>query len=163
MRLILMRHAKSDWDGMCSDHERPLSQRGKRAAPKIGTYLSERGYIPEQAIISDSTRTRETNALVAEAWPEVVPVRLEAKLYHASAAMMFEVLKSATAQTVLVVGHNPGIAAFAEAMVSQPPEHGRFFDYPTCATTVIDFDISDWSEVETGTGQVLDFVIPREL
>ena len=64
---------------------------------------------------------------------------------------------------VLMLGHNPGIADVADRLVRQPPDHIRFFDYPTCATTVMAFDVKSWAEVKWRTGTVLGFTIPRDL
>ena len=37
--LILIRHAKSDWDDpRLTDHQRALNPRGRRAAPRIGAH-----------------------------------------------------------------------------------------------------------------------------
>ena len=59
--------------------------------------------------------------------------------------------------------HGEQIGWFAQTLVAVPPPHPRFFDYPTCATLVAEFDIDRWEEVGTGTGKAVDFVIPREL
>ena len=76
---------------------------------------------------------------------------------------VLDVLSGASGDTVLLLGHNPGIAEFAGNIVSRPPDHNRFFDYPTCATAVISFDIQQWSDVDWHSGEVREFVIPREL
>jgi len=73
------------------------------------------------------------------------------------------VLKSAVGSVVLVVSHNPGIADFAERLVAHPPDHLRFFDHPTAATMVADFEIDDWAELRFGTGHVVTFVVPADL
>jgi len=60
-RLMLMRHAKSAWQSQApSDHERPLNERGRRNAPRVGKRLAELGWVPDHVIGSDSRRTRET-------------------------------------------------------------------------------------------------------
>ena len=85
------------------------------------------------------------------------------KLYHAGPDMMLDVLRGATGDTVLMLGHNPGIAWFAQNIVQVPPPHSRFFDYPTCATLVAEFDVDTWRDIGTGSGTAVDFIIPREL
>ncbi len=159
-RLILMRHAKSSWDSpFDEDHQRPLNGRGQRSAKALGDWLRAQGYLPDQILSSSSTRTRETCAgLDLEA-----DKRFLDGLYHAGAGSMMEILKQATGECVLMIGHNPGIAWFASELVETPPDHARFNDYPTCATLVVDFPISAWRELRYGTGQVVDFVVPREL
>ena len=66
-------------------------------------------------------------------------------------------------ETVLMLGHNPGIAGFAQHVVRHGPDHARFYDYPTCATAVIRFNITNWADVTWRSGAVLGFTIPREL
>ena len=67
-RLLLLRHAKSDWDTDAgSDIERPLAKRGRRDAPRIGEWLRERPELhPERVIASPAERARETAVLVLE-------------------------------------------------------------------------------------------------
>lgn len=158
-RLILMRHAKSSWEHTGPDHDRPLNQRGYTSAPLVGDWLRDHGFTPEAVLSSSAKRTRETYAGLGFD----VPARFERSLYLADPETMLSELTRETADVVLMLGHNPGIAAFADDLVKQHPDHSRFYDYPTCATTVMDFDINDWSELTLGTGQVQGFVIPREL
>lgn len=159
-RLILMRHAKSSWDSpFGEDHQRPLNGRGQRSALTLGHWLRENDYIPDEIFCSSSTRTRETCTrlkLTTE------PAFLD-ELYHASASKMLSILKGAVGNCVLMVGHNPGIASFAHSLVEFPPNHSRFGDYPTGATLVVDFPAPSWGGLRPGTGDVVDFVIPREL
>lgn len=161
LRLILMRHAKSDWDDPTQpDHARPLNPRGRASATAMGDWLRARGDLPDLALVSDATRTRETFArLKLEAEAQFLP-----RLYHAGPAMMMDVLQGAgTAGCVLMLGHNPGIAEFAERLLSRPVTHPRFYDYPTCATLVADFPVADWADVSFGTGSAVDFAVPREV
>ncbi|WP_306153528.1 histidine phosphatase family protein [Roseovarius sp. MMSF_3281] len=159
-RLILMRHAKSSWgDPTLPDHARPLNGRGRRSAKALGNWLRENGYTPDEVLCSSSSRTRETlDRLTLDA-----PTTFLDSLYHASPRSMFNELTRATGACVLMLGHNPGIAGFAESILATPPEHPRFHDYPTCATLVADFDIKNWSDMTKASGTPLAFVIPREL
>ena len=159
-RLILMRHAKSSWgDPTQPDHARPLNGRGQRSATALGDWLRARGYMPDQVLSSSSVRTRETcDRLGLDA-----PAQFSDALYHASPATMLKALRAATGQTVLMLGHNPGIAAFADALVATPPAHDRFDDYPTGATLIADFVITEWDELAPGAGQTVDFIVPRDL
>jgi phosphohistidine phosphatase len=68
-----------------------------------------------------------------------------------------------TADTIAIIGHNPGVGMLANRLVTAPPDHHRFGDYPTCATTVIDFAIDAWSEAKNQSGKCQDFVVPRDL
>jgi len=161
-RLILTRHAKSAWDDpTMSDHDRPLNGRGRRSALELGEWLQSRGYEPDQVLCSTATRTRETWATVAVAPLEVTPhIDYLDALYHASPDLMQKALAKATGDTVMMLGHNPGIAEFAHLLVAHPPRHPDFGRYPTAATLVVDFQIGSWKDLKAGTGSVLDFFVP---
>jgi len=110
VRLIVLRHAKSDWEsGAQSDHERPLNERGNREAPLVGKQLAERGLVPDFVLSSDSRRTTETYQRVASFFPNA-EVHYRAELYHAglSAVRGLLHLVPAATKTLLLVGHNPG-------------------------------------------------------
>ena len=160
IRLILMRHAKSSWQNpMQEDHQRPLNGRGQRSATAIGTWLKEHGFIPDQMLISTSQRTRETCERLGLGAEKMF---LDA-LYHAGPGQMMKTLQAASGRCVLMLGHNPGIAYLAHDLVSVPPDHPRFRDYPTCATLVADFPVDSWRDLRPGSGHVVDFITPREL
>lgn len=161
-RLILTRHAKSAWDDPAmTDHERPLNKRGKRSALELGEWLHSRGYEPDQVLSSTATRTRETWATAAVAPLEVTPrIDFIEALYHASPDVMMRALMRATGETVMMIGHNPGIAEFARLLAARAPSHPEFHRYPTAATTVYDFQIAGWQDAKLGTGSVMDFFLP---
>lgn len=159
-RLILTRHAKSAWDDpQLDDHDRPLNERGRRSARELGDFMASRGYEPEEVLCSSSRRTQETWEVIAAAPLEVRPlVRIEPGLYHASPDKMLTILRSASQPTVLMLGHNPGIAEFAAMLPARLPTQPEFRRYPTCATLVVDFQIDSWADVAPGLGSVMDFV-----
>lgn len=164
LRLILTRHAKSDWDNpLDSDHARPLSARGQRAAPLIGKWLAEKGYVPDQALVSDAVRTRQTWGLIAPHFPQAPQAGFDAGLYLAGPEVLLARLRLATAPTVMLIAHNPGIAEFAARLLPVPVAHPGFHGFPTCATLVAEFDATAWAKVEFGTARCLGFVVPREL
>jgi phosphohistidine phosphatase len=76
---------------------------------------------------------------------------------------MMAALQTATGPSVLMVGHNPGIAAFATDLLAEAPDHPRFDDYPTSATLVARFDVEDWAALRCGTGKAAAFAIPADL
>jgi phosphohistidine phosphatase len=163
-RLILTRHAKSSWDDpLMADHDRPLNERGKMAAADLGDWLASRGYVPDEVFCSDALRTRKTWSGLAPALPGTPILTLKPALYHAGADVMLAVLRHATSDTVMMIGHNPGIAEFAARLVARPPLNPEFGRYPTGATLVADFEIADWSALDWHLGTTVDFVIPREL
>jgi len=159
-RLILMRHAKSDWDHPdLEDHERPLNTRGQQAATALGDWLRTKGYVPDEAMVSFAERTQETFARLNLE----IEADVKERLYLASPDMMYDHLLQAKGDVVLMIAHNPGSAYFADGLLAQAPDHPRFDDYPTCATLIADFDIAHWIDLEVKTGVAVDFVVPRDL
>jgi len=164
LTLILTRHAKSDWgDPMLDDHDRPLNARGQRDAPKIGAWLKDKGYVPDKVTLSSARRAQETWGSIAPVIGGRPKVSTVEKLYHAAPETLLAYSRGSYADTHMIVGHNPGIADFAERLLFSRPDHPRFADFPTCATLVVDCDESDWRDVQWGVGRVLDFVTPHDL
>lgn len=158
--LILMRHAKSDWDDpLMRDHERPLNPRGRAAAPRIGKWITDQGLQPDLTLCSSAVRTAETWALSGLD----ADVRFDKRLYHATADTMLSVLREATGETVMMIAHNPGISDLAERLVQTPPEHPDFWRYPTAATLIATFEIESWTDLGFGTGKTIAFTLPRDL
>lgn len=163
-RLILTRHAKSSWDDpLTPDHDRPLNERGKAAAADLGIWLASRGYVPDEVLCSDALRTRKTWSGIAPALPGTPLLHLKPALYHAGAEVMLAVLRHATADTVMMIGHNPGIADFARRLVAHPPANLEFSRYPTGATLVCDFAVDSWHDADFGQAATVDFIIPSEI
>jgi phosphohistidine phosphatase len=159
-RLILMRHAKSGWDDpTLDDHDRPLNGRGRVSTDAMGEWLRHKKILPDQALVSSAARTRETFARLGLK----CDAGFSRDLYLASASQIMRALKQATGECVLMIGHNPGIAEFAHDLVKEAPAHTRFFDYPTCATLVAEFEIDSWADLRPGSGTTVEFTIPREL
>jgi phosphohistidine phosphatase len=149
-RLYLLRHANSSWDDeTLADHDRPLSARGRRAADAIGRYLREHGIEPELVLCSSSARTRETLARIG------LSGELERDLYGASASELLARLRALppSLESVLLIGHNPGMHDLALALTGEPRDK-----YPTGALAVIELD--DWT---ARSGRMIDLIRPREL
>lgn len=164
-RLILVRHAKSSWsDSEMADKDRPLNRRGITAASIVGGWLSAKGLGPDQVISSTAKRCFETWVQISKEVPQVADVRFDDGLYLAEAGEMLGVLKTARGQTVLMVGHMPGLGEFAHSLRQDPPpRHDIFRKYPTAAATVLDFNIRDWSEVQMGTGVFHAYATPADM
>lgn len=161
-RLILMRHAKSDWSGGPSDdHGRPLNPRGRHASEALGQWLKSERLIPDEVLCSSAMRTRETYVrLGLPAKPAFKELR---SLYLAEPEAILTAIRQAAGSCILVIGHNPGVGMTAEAILSQAPVHPQFLQYPTGATLVADFDIEDWNDAAWGNAKARHFIVPREL
>ena len=157
--LIVMRHAKSSWEHAGPDIERPLNKRGRDSAVALGDWLRARDLAPDEILCSAATRTQET----AQRLKLAAPVSLNKALYMAPAESLLKYTQRATGDTVLILAHNPGIGEFAERLTRIAPNHPRFFDYPSGATTVFSCDIEEWRELAFDSAAPTDFVVPREL
>ncbi len=164
LRLILIRHAKSSWgDPFADDHGRVLNERGRASATAVGQWLAAQNYVPDVILCSDAERTQETATLIIPALAPAPRLRLSARLYHAAPDTILDLIRRQDVQTVGVIGHNPGIGMVANGLVQEAADHHRFSDYPTCATTVIDFEVDKWRDIQPRTGRCAAFVVPRDL
>jgi phosphohistidine phosphatase len=168
-RLILLRHAKSAWDNpSIADFERPLSNRGRKAAPLVGAYLARRGMVPGLGLSSSAKRAAETLDLASAGWQTKPTIRKLKSLYL---AMPREMLRRVQAlgrepDCVMLVGHNPGIADLAAWLCSHGKTDQRASlarKFPTGAIAVIEFDVEDWADVDAETGRLVDFATPKQM
>jgi phosphohistidine phosphatase len=168
-RLILLRHAKSSWDDpSLADFDRPLSNRGRKAAPLVGAYLGRHGLVPGLVLTSSARRTVETLDLVSAGWQTKPTVRKLKSLYL---AMPREMLRRVQAighepDCVMLVGHNPGIADLANWLCSHgkaDQRAGLARKFPTGAIAAIEFDVEDWGDVDAETGHLIDFATPKQI
>jgi phosphohistidine phosphatase len=164
-RLILLRHAKSDWPDGVADADRPLAPRGKEAAPKMAAYLAAQGLIPDRVLVSPARRTQETWDLVKSVLGAVADETVP-QIYEAPVSRLLDVVQAIPdeAATVLMIGHNPGFQDLAR-LLSKPGEARRALSkkYPTAAIAVIDVSAESWAKVEAGEGTVERFVTPKSL
>ncbi len=162
--LILIRHAKSAWDNPdLSDHDRTINKRGRKSAKAIGSWLRVHEYFPDEILCSSAVRAQQTKDRIQEFVGAQAAARIERTLYHADVRQMLDVLKTASGDRVMMVGHNPGIALFAAGMCNAPSMHPDFNRYPTCATTILRFPSPSWADIAAGEGVLLDFVAPNQL
>jgi phosphohistidine phosphatase len=158
--LLLLRHAKSSWkDTSVKDFDRPLNQRGLKAAPAIGRLMRKRKLQPELVLSSPAERARQTTQLVLEAAGLKTEVRYDERIYEASAARLFEIVSQIDEEAgmVMMVGHNPGFEELLEALT------GEARGLSTAALACIELDIERWSKVRAGENQLAWLVRPKEL
>jgi len=167
--VILLRHAKSSWtDPNLDDHDRPLSKRGKAAAPVIAQWLAHRAHLPDTVLCSSSRRTRQTVKRMAKVLPALPEPVIDADLYHAAPDRMLECLARLpeSCESVLLVGHQPGLSAFARRLANgdvRPRCQRAFEHFPTAAAAVLEFDIDRWSALSYRSARFVDFAKPKEI
>ena len=167
-RLLLARHAKSSWnDPSLRDHDRPLNNRGRRDAPRIGAALRERDLVPDLVYSSTSARTRETWDGIESELDGSPQVEFLPELYLASPGSMLAVIQSAPpdVETLMVLSHNPGTQALAVGLVADGPGdamRAMRLKFPTGAVALIDLPAPRWGDVRDD-GTLLEFLQPRLL
>jgi phosphohistidine phosphatase len=167
-QLYLLRHAKSSWDDPAlADHERPLAPRGRRAAARIAEHLRGEGIRPALILCSSSRRTRQTLEPVAAALPDV-PTQVEADLYGAGEESLLARLRQLpdTADSVLLIGHNPGLQDLAVALAGAGDAEtlARLrAKMPTAALATLAAPVARWRDLRPGGAELVAFVVPREL
>jgi phosphohistidine phosphatase len=166
-RLLLLRHAKAAWPSGTMDLDRPLSRRGREAAARMGEYLKDEDLMPDLVLLSPARRTQETWELVRPAIAEVES-RQDGRIYEAPVARLLGVLQEvpAEAQTVLMIGHNPGFEDLAALLAGEGDQDGMARlgqKYPTAALAVIRFPQESWAGIRRGTGCLERFVTPKSL
>ena len=168
-RLLLLRHAKSDWsEPGASDHERPLNRRGREAAPRIGAYVRRHRLTPDGVLCSTARRTRDTWALLAAEITNAPPATFVERIYEATPRTLLDLLRGAEpgGESLLVVGHNPGLHELATQLIASGDADDRERlreKLPTGGLVVIDFAIADWSKLHARSGRLERFVVPRML
>ncbi|MBX9695875.1 MAG: histidine phosphatase family protein [Cyanobacteria bacterium] len=159
--LFLLRHAKSSWDDLdLSDFDRPLNNRGEKAAPRIGKEMKKRAVTPDLILCSPSRRTKETLNLVVESAELVsAPVSFCDEIYEASVKDLLRVLhkQNKSHGSILMIGHNPGMESLLLDLT------GEFEHFPTAALASIDIEVDSWKDLSRGVGQLKWILRPKEL
>lgn len=159
--LLLLRHAKSSWESAgLADHDRPLNNRGKRDAPRMGKVLLEEGIVPEIIISSSAIRARSTAKKVAKSSHYKGEVIIESSLYRGGPIEYLNVLRHQPdqARTVLMIGHNPDIEQLLEMLTRKE------VIMPTCGLAAVNLPMDQWKKLTNSTKAELGKVWrPKEL
>ena len=168
--ILLLRHAKSAWGhpGL-PDHERPLNHRGERAAEAMAAHIVRRSPRPDLILCSTAVRTRQTLApLVHLLATPAPPISLENSLYLASEPALLARLQAVAddVHSVLLIGHNEGIAELAETLAGRGAPIALATlraKYPTGALATLRVADGPWQDLAPGAGELVSFVRPRDL
>lgn len=166
-RLVLLRHAKSDWPDGVPDRDRPLGARGRAEAPQAGKWLADAGLVPDLALVSTALRARQTWQLVSAALPAEVPTEYSDALYEQGVVGSLDLVRGLPDEvgTALLVGHNPTtetLALLLEDGTGPTADRERMAGkYPTGGIAVLQVHASSWADVDEGTARLTAFAVPR--
>ncbi|MFJ5265393.1 SixA phosphatase family protein [Streptomyces sp. NPDC088387] len=165
-RLVVLRHAKSAWPPGIADHQRPLAPRGRRDAPAAGRALAEADQLPDLALVSTAVRARQTWELASGQWGTPPPVRHDSRVYAADVPELLAVVRetSAEVETLLVVGHNPGLEELVLDLagdgLGDAVERVRV-KFPTSAIAVLTWYGRTWEALRPGVALLTSVTVPR--
>ncbi len=172
--LTLLRHAKSGYDDpLLRDFDRPLNDRGRRAAVHMGEWLKAAradGRMPDFDLVASSpaVRCRQTIEGVEEGFGQPLAPLYEKRIYLSSSATLVELIAGFAGEHdhALLVGHNPGLEDLVLELV--PRGSGQLRDeaelkYPTGTLARLDLAIDRWAQIDGGRAQLALFIRPRDL
>jgi len=143
--LFLVRHAKSSWDEPAlPDKDRPLNDRGKRDAPKMGERLAKREVTPDLILSSPAKRALETAQIIAKKLDyKLADIVVDERLYATGADDLLDVIRKlgAKPKIVMLFGHNPELTELAHRLSS------KIAHLPTCAVAEFTLDAKSWAAI----------------
>lgn len=157
--LFLVRHAKSSRDDpQLTDKERPLNDRGRRDAPRMGVRLAKDGVKPDLIVSSPAVRALTTAELIAKELDYTVDdIAVDNRLYAATTDQLLAVIREhgEKPKHLMLVGHNPEFTALASSLSSD------IADMPTCAVAEFRLDIRSWADVGAESVQKAKLYVPK--
>jgi len=138
------------------DKDRPLNDRGKRDAPKMGVRLAKRDVKPDLILSSPATRAFKTAKIIAKELDyNLTDIVLDERLYAVGVDDLLDVVRGLgdKLERVMVVGHNPELTALAHRFSSE------ITHMPTCAVAEFTFDAKWWSNIDRPSPQRLCSII----
>jgi len=167
--LAILRHAKAapDLPGG-NDFDRPLDERGREDARRLGQELKRRGKRFDLVLASAAVRVRETVEELGAGYGEQLPVRFEPELYGATASTLLQLIRAIPDEfrAPLVVGHNPTLQQIVLDLTDSDPQGRRAevaAGFPTAALAFIALPAHHWREVAPGQGEISELILGKKL
>ncbi|MEA3404800.1 MAG: histidine phosphatase family protein [Pseudomonadota bacterium] len=159
--LILLRHAKSDWkDEGLADIDRPLSERGRKNASKMGKWIQQQNLTPNLILTSPAKRAQQTlKRICSECGSETQTVD---ELYEAELENLKQILANAPdVERLMIIGHNPGLERLFN-FLHKHTEEAETHLFPTASLAHFVLP-DDWNELNSGDGRLIQFIRPKEI
>ena len=167
--LYLLRHAKSSWDNTgLTDHDRPLNERGFRAATVMGVYMAQSGIQPGLILCSSARRALETLDQIRPRLAGRPTLCIEQEVYGANANALLKRFQAAEAGvgSILIIGHNPAMEDLAQRLIDKgdKQEIARLAEkYPTGALATLTLPVKSWEDAAFKTATLCSFIVPKDL
>jgi phosphohistidine phosphatase len=165
--LTLLRHAKSTWnDPVARDFDRPLNDRGRRAARTVGREMGSQQLIYDRVLASPALRVAETLEEIEGGYGKALAPIFEQRLYLAPPVTLLEIVRDTGDDVgrLLIVGHNPGLETLVLLLTrGEGLRAAAAIKYPTATLAEIRLPVDRWSKVREGLGSLERFIRPRDL
>ena len=162
-KLILIRHAKSDWSGNVNDLQRGLNKRGYNSCRVISKELKKRTDKPDLFLISPALRAKLTYENIFLNWDDKDNnLLVEEDLYHASIEQIKKKLTSKVLgfSTVVIIGHNPILNLLMYQLITKG--HNKLpTNLVTCGVVMIEYSENNFQTPVFANGEVVDYFFPR--
>ena len=157
--LFLVRHAKSSWnDPALADKDRPLTDRGRQDARRMGKRLAKRDVKPDAIFSSPARRALTTARIVAKKLDcKVKDIRVDDRLYAVEADDLLHFIRGLgdKPKSVMLIGHNPELTELAHRLSNE------IAYMPTCAIAVFRIDAKSWSRAGKDKPAGAKLYLPR--
>lgn len=164
--LLILRHGKADKHVRCDDFDRPLHDKGKRAAQRAGVWVAQKDLTPDYIISSPAERAlvsaQKTSKSMGRYSGEIRP---DERLYNANLHSLLEVLGECPdfSTRVLLVGHNPGLEDLLNHLVGGEIPHaknGKLLPAGSLARLAMP---THWADLAVGCARLMELVWPGQL
>ncbi|HTT05542.1 MAG TPA: histidine phosphatase family protein [Steroidobacteraceae bacterium] len=159
-RLLLLRHGEAEPAGAAAgDFERPLTARGRAQALQAAHRLRQLHCTPDTILASPALRTRETATIVAARLEQLQALHYQSSAYPGSLEALLQLIDAVSDQseTLLLVGHNPGLSALARRLAlsaSAGPTTAEPPELTTGGLCRIELSGAAWSSIDSGVTDV---------
>lgn len=156
-KLILVRHAKSDWPEETEDFDRPLADKGLTDAMHMSRFLKNNNISIDHFVSSPAVRALNTCKIFNQAYQ--LNCSTDEKLYNPSETSFESVIYDLddTLNSVAFFSHNNGISNFANSISED------IFHFPTCGVAGFEVDCESWSEFDSAKKKLLFFYEPGKI
>ncbi|MFZ4379296.1 MAG: SixA phosphatase family protein [Polynucleobacter sp.] len=154
--LFLLRHAKAMTGGIAVfDQDRALAEKGIKQVNKLANKLAKKELNLDLMISSPAVRAISTAQVIMKSLNHPgLQLVLNDELYGTEMMTLLKIISkiSKKIDTLMIVGHNPGLMNLATFMAGEP------ISVSTCALIKFTFDFKDWHEIFTTRATKFSFI-----
>jgi phosphohistidine phosphatase len=145
-KLLIIRHGKSSWDNEgLDDIDRPLAERGIRAANDMAQRLKDMGIVPDLVLSSPASRALNTALIMSRIWAlEPNALQIHDSLYMAHVSEINQVVSGTpdAIRNLAIFGHNPSFTQYANHFLEEPLDN-----LPTAGVVIVTLEAANWKDM----------------